>query len=352
MNRYALLAILMTATALSLLPARPGLAQTDPSPELFQNFVGCYRSIIQDDDLFCVNSYQLPTNLTSSPMSAEAWCEYLVDQDGCTGDPVDPTAPWSLMAGTAYITLKDGDVVLGQAQVPRVGYSLGGLYFPAGHSITWGDPSIEGCVQSSATFFTTQEESCLPVFWNTEANAQADQRAKLGMDLVSRFLDLETSDPLVPTGGYVVNNLVTNDGRTIAVETLNVIDRILPNTFRSQSLPAISDGYSTPTSPLQLQSDINATATAFHGALEGTGSAFGLSGDAVGLGLFTVFGLVAFTVTYRLTENSLPLSVVAFLTTMLIGVPLGAVPVAVAAVGALLIFAVGGIFVLKKMGVT
>lgn len=352
MKRFVLLAALAATIASVFTPGSTASAQTDPAPELFNSFVGCYRSLIQTDDLFCITRYQLPTNDTAEPVAAEAWCQYLLDQDGCIGNPVQPTAPWSLMAGAAFIALYDGGVLLGQTQVPRIGYSMGGVYFPAGHGIVWEDPAIEGCVESSATIFTTFEQVCLPVFWNTADNTQEAQRDILGRDLISQFFDLEVQDPLIPPNGYVNNTLISNEGRDIALEMLNVIDRILPDTFRSQSLPAITEGFATPTGDLQLQQDIDATATAFVGALQGTGTSFGLSGDAVGIGLFTIMGLVAFTATYRFTSNNFPMAVVAFLTTMLTGVPIGAVPVTVAAVAGVLIFFVGGFFILKKLGVT
>ena len=347
LGALALIAIL--ASSFTVSPTAS--AATDPSPEVFQNFAGCYRSLVQSDDLFCINRYQLPTYETAAPMSAEAWCQYLVDQDGCTADPVDPTAPGTLQSGAAYVTLYDGaSTLLGQVLVPRVGYSVAGLYFPAGHGITWGDTSLQACVESSATLFTTFEQSCLTPVWNTAANTEAAQRTQLGSDLVAQFVNLETEDPLIPVNGYVINNRINAAGRDIALEALNVIDRILTNTFQSSSSPAITDSFATPSSELQLQTDINATATAFVGALDGAGSDLGVSGEALGIGFFAVLGMIAFWIVKRFTDgNNTPLALIAMLTVFLTGVTAGAVPVTVAAVALVLIAAVGVLFMLRKM---
>ena len=348
MKTLFLAAILTVISAALWLSSPASAAPTDPSPQLFQSFAGCYRSIIQDDDLFCVNRYQLPVS-DGAAATPEEWCKYLVDQNGCTDSPVNPDSPYSLQSGIAYITMYDGATLLGQADIPRIGYSLGGVYFPAGHLITWGDTNVMSCVESSATYFTTFEQACVPVTWNTAANTQTDQREQLGIDLVAAFRDLETANPLIPVNGYVVNNLINTAGREIALETLNVIDRFLPDTFQTSAVTAITDSYATPTGPLGLQTDVSATAAAFRTSLDGTGASFGMSGDAVGMLLFLVLGALAFAAVQRLTAGAIPLALVTFLTVFLAGVPLGAVPVAVASVTILLVFAVGVLFALRRM---
>lgn len=348
MKTLSLAVALILTISSSLVFSGNAQAQTDPAPELFVNSAACYRSLIQSDDLFCLERYQLPTNTSASPGSAELWCQYLVDQDGCTGNPVNPTAAYSLITGTAYVSIYQSTSLLNQVQIPRIGYSLAGVYFPAGHGVTWGDTSVTGCVESSQTYFTTFEQSCQPVVWNTAANTASAQRAQLGSDLKNQFVNLEAEDSLIPPNGYVVNGLINSAGRDIALEALSVLDRILSNTFQTESVQAITDDFATPSSALQLQQDIDATAVAFKTSLSDTGAEIGLSGDALGLLMFTVLGIIVFWIVRKMTDGSTPLAVVGFLTTMLCGVPLGAVPVTVAAVAGLLIFAVGTLFVLKR----
>lgn len=348
MKTLFLAAALILITSSSLVFGGTASAQTDPAPELFINSAACYRSLIQADDLFCLERFQLPSNETESPVAAELWCQYLVDQSGCTGQPVEPSAPYSLTPGTAYITVYQGTTPLGQIQVPRIGYSVGGIYFAAGHGITWGDTTVTACMESSVSYFTTFEQSCQPVLWNTAANTQSAQRAQLGSDLKIQFVNLEAEDPLIAPNGYVVNSLINAEGRTLALEALNVMDRILPNTFQTESTTAITDPFATPSSSLQLQQDIDATAVAFKTALSDTGTSLGLPGDAIGFGMFAGFGIFAFWIVRKMTDGSTVLALVAFLTVMLSGTTIGAIPLTVAAVTALLIFAVGALWVLKK----
>lgn len=327
-------------------------AQTDPAPDINQSFVACYRSIVQTDDLFCLTRFELPTHLTEAPVAPEAWCALLVDTDGCIADPVDPTNPTSITSGAAYITLYDNATLLGQAQVQRIGHTIGGLYFPAGHNITWADGNITGCVQSSDTLFTTTTEDCIPVFWNTSANTTAAQLAKLSGDLVAQMAALETVDELIPAGGYVVSNKITPAGRDIALEALNVMDVILTGAFQSAAVPGITDSFATPETELPLQTSVNATATAVAGGFQGVGTSFGVPAGAVGLGMFTAIGIAVFAIVYRVTDGNASMSVAAMLTAMLSGTLVGAVPISVAAVTAVLLFGVGGIFIARKLGVS
>lgn len=319
------------------------------APALTQTTVSCYRSVVQTDDLFCVNSYELPISDTVSPGSPEAWCDELVDQTGCTGNPADPATPTSLVPGSAFVAMYESTTLINQLQVPRIGRSLGGLYYGAGHGIAWADSTITGCVESSTTLFTSSTSSCLPVSWNNAANTETAQRLQLGSDLRALFVNLEVSDPLVPIGGYVVNNLITAAGRTIALETLNVLDRILPGVFQTESLPGVTEDF-VPGSGLQLQTDLDATAVAFTTNLNNAGTELGIPGDALGLLMFTGLGLVGFVAARRFGGNgSNPLAVVAFLTIMLTGTLVGAVQVSVVAVTALLIVTIAAMYILRKM---
>lgn len=335
----------LTISSLVILPARIASAQT--SPEVFNAAASCYRSIVQTDDLFCVNRYYLPASLTSAPVSPESWCQYLADQTGCTGNPPVPESPDSLIVGSAVVNLYDSSALVAQVYPPRIGYSIAGIYLPAGHGITWGDTGVESCVESLG--FTTNETSCTGVLWNLAANTEAAQRTQLGDDMLVYLASLEQVDNQVPVAEYVENNKITTAGHTLAIETLNVLDRLIPGYFQTGAVPVIGVGF-TPGAGLPLQSDINATAAAFKSDLDSAGTELGIPGDALGILVFTVFGLGAFVAVKRYTDgNNTPLAVVGFLTMMLCGTLVGAVPVAVAAVAALLIAAVGVLFILRKM---
>lgn len=350
MKISALAAAFLLLGLIAILRPLPAAAQTDPAPDINQSFSGCYRSLVQADDLFCLTRYELPTKVTAAPVSPEAWCAVLVDTEGCIDNPVDPVTPTSLLSGAAFITLYKDATLLGQGQAQRIGHTIGGLYFPAGHGVTWGDPTVQGCVESSVSLFTTTSSDCSLVVWNTADNTATAQRAKLGVDLVAQMLALETVDPLIPNGGYVVNNRINDAGRDLALEALNVIDSLLRDTFRSGSFPAITDPFATPSSQLELQNSINATATAMVGSYDDTGAIIGVPGAALGMILATIFGVGAFVFTWRKTEQNAALATVAFLTFVLAGVLISAVPVAVMAVTAVLIFAAGGVFFLRKLG--
>ncbi len=343
-----MLALIATASSLVLV----GTVDADhggAAPALTQNSANCYRSLVQTDDLFCVNSYELPISDTVTPSVPEAWCDELIDQTGCVGNPADPDTPTSLNPGAAFVSMYESTTLLQQLAVPRIGRSLGGIYYGAGHGITWGDSTVTNCVESSTSQFTSSSSSCVSVAWNTADNTEAAQRTQLGTDLRNLFVNLELTDPLVPVGGYVVNNLITASGRIIALETLNVLDRLLPGVFQTESLPGVTTGF-TPGTGLQLQTDLEATAVAFKTNLDSAGTELGIPGDALGLLLFTFLGLFAFWVVKRFAgDGSTPLAVVAFLTMMLAGTLVAAVPVSVAAVTGLLLVALAAIYILRKM---
>ncbi len=206
--------IIATAMVMMIIPSVH--ATGGPAPTLSTDQADCFRNVVSDGDIFCLIRYDLPTFVTATPppVSAEAWCAELVDQDGCTADPVEPTNETSQITDSAFVTLYQNcgvDCSTGtlesQVRTPRINFALGGAYLAPGHAVTWGDPTVNGCVQSSTTLFTVASISCIPVTWNSAAVDQASQLIQLGSDLVGDLRSLET-DRNLSLFSYVSNNLI------------------------------------------------------------------------------------------------------------------------------------------------
>ncbi len=162
---------LIIATAMMMMIIPSVHATGGPAPTLSTDQADCFRNVVSDGDIFCLIRYDLPTFVTATPppVSAEAWCAELVDQDGCTADPVEPTNETSQITDSAFVTLYQNcgvDCSTGtlesQVRTPRINFALGGAYLAPGHAVTFGDPTVNGCVQSSTTLFTVASISCIP----------------------------------------------------------------------------------------------------------------------------------------------------------------------------------------------
>lgn len=340
-------ALILTISLVST-PA-PASAQTEPAPDVEHGLTACYRSLIETDDLFCLTRYELPTSLTDNPSSPEAWCAVLVDPDGCTGQPVNPTDPTSLTSRSALLTLYSGPTLVAQVLAPRVGHSVAGHYLAAGHGVTWGDASVQVCVESSPALFSTTTSDCRVVFWNSADNTQEAQRAAFESQVLSTFQVLEGIDELIPPSGYVLSGQLTGAAAVLALEAFGVIQDVIPDIFLNASRSLVDTPFATPVpGSNQIQTDINATATAVIGQLNGLSADLGAPPEWIGIGIFTAFGLVVFGAVMRVTQGNQPFAVVAFLTTVLTGTLVGFVPVMVMAIAALLIGAVGVLYVLRK----
>lgn len=291
------------AMALTIIPSAS--ATGGPAPTLSTNQANCYRNMIDDGDIYCLIRYELPTFVTATPPpgSAEAWCAELVDQAGCTADPVEPTNETSQITDSAFVTLYQNcgvDCSTGtlesQVRTPRINHALGGAYLAPGHAVTWGDPTVNGCVQSSTTLFTVPSISCVPVTWNAAATDQTSQRTQLGSDLVGNLVSIESNRNRA-LYSYVQNNLITSAGRILSVEALSVMDQIIPERFQAASFSSQDEDWATPTGSLALQDSLDATAagTDLPTAFANLGSIlFGISGGAMATLFFLMLGIIAF----------------------------------------------------------
>lgn len=284
--------------------------QLSPAPDLESQAANCFRSIIDLDDLYCSVRYDLPVQSDPdvTPVSAEEWCAELFDTSGCTDDPVVPDAPESLEQGKAFVTFYDnctagGDCssadVIDTGRIPRVGTSLAGVYVGTGHSITFGDTDIYGCVESSAFLFSTQTRSCQRVVWSTVSNTILDMREDLGNHFVDQMLQLE----IIQAKGvnfYVENNLITSEGKQIVLEALNVADRIL-DVFRTSAQSVITSDFATATAQSNLQATISASTPVVIGST--VNDLFGGGNRTGGLIATLIGAFAAFIGTYMLQQR-------------------------------------------------
>jgi len=276
-------------------------AQLSPAPDVEVQDNRCFRSIIETDDLYCSIRYDLPvqTDPDVVPVSPEEWCQYLFIQTGCTDDPPIPDNPESLEQGVVFVSYYDGCTAAGDCssatlidtgRIPRAGTSLAGVYVETGHTVTWQDSDVHACVESSRLLFSVQSQDCQRVIWSTESNTQADQRNDLGDFFVDQLLQLE----IINAKGinfYIENNLITAEGKTVALEALNVADRIL-TVFRTSAAGVITGSFATATAVGALEATIQAQATPpWAGEV---GSYIGGDETTGGIVLMFVLGFLAF----------------------------------------------------------
>lgn len=350
----------LIAIALAGGPVEHVRAVGGPAPTLNTNNANCYRNIIETGDLYCLIRYELPTYTTASPPpgSPEAWCAELVDKDGCIADPVEPTNETSLPSDAAYVTLyqncgadcSTGTLEL-QTRVPRINHSIGGAYLSAGHAVTWGDTTVNGCVESSASLYTVQSRSCLPVVWNAAATDVDSQRTQLGSDLVADLRSLEANRSL-GLNSYVTNNLITTGGRILSVEALSIMDQIIPERFQAASDKTIATAYATPSSVVALQDtlDTDAALTNLPTAFVNIGALLGgISGGAMATIFFIGIGGVVFWWLFQQTSEYVIPSA-GFVTVAMIGIFVRGPSVSVVAVAAVGLSFIAGMFILRKVG--
>jgi len=331
-----------------------------PGPTLTANEATCYQNLVETGDLYCQLRYELPTFTTVPPPPAtpEAWCAELVDQDGCITDPVEPTNETSLITDAAFVTLYQNcgvDCSTGtlenQVRVPRINHALGGAYLSAGHAITFGDTTVNQCVESSASLFSPRSQSCIAVVWNIAPSDTASQRAQYGTDLVAQLRNIETNRNLA-LNSYVSNNLITSGGRILAIEGLSVSDQIAPTRFQAASESSADEAFTTPDgTPLALQAsiDANAAVTDIPGAFDSLGSiVFGISGGAMGTLFFLLLGLIFFGWLQVQTKNFV-LPTAGLVTVAMTGLFVRSPTVSVLSVAALAFGLVGAMFILRKV---
>jgi len=354
-----IVASIFAAVMLFVMPQPAHATHVIPAPELEMNQASCYRQLVQTGDIFCLTRFELPTFETTTPPpgSPEAWCALLNNVAGCTDDPVEPTEPTSLIQNLAFTTMYDNctpscesaDLVQ-QLLVPRIDHGLGGVYLTPGHGITFGDTDVSVCVESSRTHFTTFEQDCLPVSWNADDNTEEAQRRRFGIDLLIMMLALER-DRLEPLNTFIRNNQITAEGTVFALEALSIADQIT-DVFVTSATPLFTSSFATPTGPLPLQTNIDATATAITGVYTGIGGLIANNNqrEIGGLLIFVVLGLMAFFAAFKLTGgNDFVWPSIAFVSFMALGVPAGAIPLQWLAIFMVVLAMPAVVYVVRKM---
>jgi len=353
--------LITVITAIGMSPT-PVSATAHPAPDVFTNSANCFRNIIQTGDLYCLVRYELPTYTTATPPPAapEAWCAELVNTDGCITDPVEPTFETSLITNAAFITLyTDCDiapaycssgVIQAQVRMPRINHSIGGVYISDASTITWGDTTVNACIESSDLLFSVQSSDCLPVAWNTAEANQTDQRNQLGRTLLDELRAVETSRHL-PLNSYVANSFLSTGARVLALEALSVMDQIIPAYFQAASQTALITPYATPEGSLALQVSIDATAAAtdIPAAFVDLGDTVaGISGGAMATIFFGILAVLFFFWVYKKTgEYVLPTA--GFITVGMIGIWVRGPTVSVIAVAAVVMSMIAAMFILRKI---
>lgn len=335
---------------------------TAPSVTLQEN--KCFRSINEDDDFYCAVRYTLPVKVTPDPTpitTPEAWCLELHNLTGCTDTPVNPTFPKSLEAQHVFLSYYTdctpvGDCSSGSliqtVSIPRVGDSLSGVYVGAGHGVTWEDSTVFGCVHSSVTLFTTPSEDCQQAVWASAANDNDAQLTELGQFFVNQLFSLE----IVNNTGlnyFVQNNLITDQGKTIVLEALNIADRLLGDFFRAAATGSQAIVFATATAETVLQQQIDAEAAAaqYDDAFETIGDKIGGGATTGGWVVGIVVSIIVFIGVWKTTKEEIWPSV-AMSSVFWFVVSLGGVPFSVIALYALVMSLMAIVFGIRKFGTT
>ncbi len=228
-SKAALIAILLISLV-SFIAVNNSDVQAQTSPDFDVTNVACFTDIYEDNDLYCLVVYDLFISTNPAPLTTpEAWCDELVDKTGCIGEVILPINPGSLLENTVLLELNVSNVLAGVSAAPRIGYSVGGIYFPAGHNITYGDSNVQICVSPNPDLFSIAFSECEEPSWNTAAQNATAQRTLLGNIFKNIMLvkGIKESRP----GFYISDDLINVNGSIIVNEALPGAANLLPNTF-------------------------------------------------------------------------------------------------------------------------
>mgnify|MGYP006405769393 CR=1 FL=1 len=165
MTRITLVALALVAV---MLTAQVAYA-VDPvaNPPMTLDEAHGFQHLINEGDMLILVRYELPkadwridaadvavatATAPFVPYMEEATC---IDNDE---ENLLDLCYTSLLSGVAINTFYDGphlsSTLLRSRTLPRVGDGISAVYFGTGHSITFGDPTYEACVEGSATLFS------------------------------------------------------------------------------------------------------------------------------------------------------------------------------------------------------
>lgn len=317
-------------------------AQAQTAPTLAISEAHAFRNIVQTGDLFILVRYELPISVTGG--MSDAWCAYLEDQTGCDASPALPEAPDTLLDQTASVTFytdcigTNCSAAVGREyadQLPRIDHALAGVYFAAGHELTWNTATYGVCIESNAVTFATNEQECLNPQWNAASSDTASQRAELEEQIVVTLRTLETTrnDPELS----IVNgsNLITENGRVFALEALGVMAVIIPDVFQAASR-VVATPFATASSGSSLQAQLDSDNAEFVSDWNTIGlQYFGQPGRNVTFTITLIIGFLIAGLVGVLQSNYTPAERsavaagggVAFVLVLAIGALMSAVPI-------------------------
>ena len=298
-----LLAIL--AAAVSSVAVFNNRVEAQTSPSLQVNDVTCFQSIYELDDFYCGVVYELPTYVSALPITTpEAWCDELLNKDGCTGSLIEPDEPTSLQQNAVLIRVKQisTGALYAINTAPRVGFSIAGVYASAGHGITFGDSDLEVCVEANENIYLTSASSvCVSPVWSTAENNLEASRAALGQYFFGAVLSKGLAESR-SLSYYQSGGLINSLGAIFVEEALPGATQLLPDTFTTFVNPIIN---ATPTISATQLADVIATQNA--GVSDAVGdvgeSLFSSTPDGTKMGLTIGIAALAFLATIVITKN-------------------------------------------------
>lgn len=294
--------VLILAAGISTVVVQNVVAQTSPSIEVSN--VTCFNNIYASGDLYCGVVYNLPTNINPAPLTTpEAWCDELINKEGCTGEIIDPLEPTSLNQNAVLIELFDNSILAGISTTPRIGYSVGGIYLSPGHNITWGDVNVTVCVSANTNIYLTSAAStCINPVWNVSEQNQESQREILGTFFINA-MELKQSVEGRDSDFYVSDGLINNTGGIIVEEALPGATNILKSAFTISNV-----GVVIPTPTISANSLSEALATAnpnVDPAFEAIGRVTSTNKDAVKAAFSIFIGVSGFIGGFVLFRNTI-----------------------------------------------
>ena len=183
-----------------------------------------FQNVLETGDLLVLVRYKLPIT---------EWQTYMLDATCDDVTDVEDTCYTSLTSGTALQTLYDADrstgTLRGSRSLPRIANGLSGLYFAAGHGLTFGTAAYDACIEGSSTLFSPMPTSCMAISWQASTSIAGNQTV-MGNILPSVVLNLQEAAS-ASTNSYVEADKITLRGMVFAREAFSLINSAVPGAF-------------------------------------------------------------------------------------------------------------------------
>ena len=285
-----------------------------------------FQNVLETGDLLVLIRYELPTAdwqtaATSPPYMIDATCDDVTDvEDACYT---------SLTSGTALQTLYDAaratGALRGSRTLPRIANGLSGLYFAAGHGLTFGTTTYEACIEGSATLFATVPTSCMTISWQSSSDLNGNQTVMENIlpQVVSNLQEAASA----PTNSYVEADKITLMGMIFAREAFSLLNSVVPNAFVA-SVGAVDFEFSPTVTAGSLETELQTAAQnsdAYLGVQAVSLQLFGVSIHT--FGAFTTFIVGAVVIVGLVGFASPQVAAISFLLIGMFGVMMFFVPI-------------------------